>query len=370
LHSHIRANLLTAQPPSRRPVAGRAAAAPLARGVQVQTVGIAQGSCVATLLCSLHYAALDQAHLARFGEGAPRAAGGGAAEGGEAPAVRGLVRLIDDFLFGSSAPAECVEFLAAMHGGYAEYGCEANVDKSRAAPTDALGAALRGAAVRTSGLRERATGQSFFAWCGLLIGSRGPTVQKDFQALAGRGVTADLRFNCGRASGAQLAAKLRQTIVVRCHPIFADPRLCDERTALLNLYQASGFAALRLVALARRLPHTNERFIVRLIEAAVELAARLVARTRACGASDAADAPQRELVFARAQAQAHWLGLTAFVRVLRRRQPSMRAAIAELEARLRAPQLALVLHAHRELLRAASDDSLQSARPLRTALAR
>jgi len=44
--------------------------------------------------------------------------------------------------------------------------------------------------------------------------------------------------------------------------------------------------------------------------------------------------------------------------------------IAELEASLRAPQLHGALGAHGALLRAASDDSLESARALREALVR
>jgi hypothetical protein len=289
----------------------------------------------------------------------------GAGSGAE-PVLRGVVRLIDDFLFGSTEASECEDFLRTMHGGFPEYGCEANEEKSRAAPTLALGAQLAGS-VRTAGHHEPLTGQTFFAWCGLLIGTRGPMVQKDYSALAGKCVTGDLRFDTAHATGVTLAAKLRQTLVVRCHPIFADPRLTDDRTALLNLYQSCVFVALRLVALSRHLPHVNQAFLTQLALAAIGFAARLLARARARGAEGRG---QDAGVYARATGQAEWLGLTAFRRVLGRRQPSMRRVIERLDATLRTPRMVSVWGTHAELLRAASDERLQSARPLRDAMLR
>jgi hypothetical protein len=171
-----------------------------------------------------------------------------------------------------------------------------------------------------------------------------------------------MRFDCARASGTLLAAKLRQTVHVRCHPIFIDCALADERTALLNVYQGSTFAALRLVALSRHLPHVNERFVAELVRKTVAFSAGLVARKRGQGHAG---------LCARLRLLARWLGLTAFSRTLQRRQPSMRRVIAELEACLRAADMLSVLQgADGALLRAASDDALSSAKGLRQALAR
>lgn len=410
LTQHVTRNLLTPNPRALRGAACRGArardgtafgtAAPLTlSSVYLQTCGIAQGSCVSALLCSLHYAELDRQHLARFSDlptlrlpslGQQPAHPNGVARARWAPAVasagptigdgareanltaavsaqaeaasatcapRTVVRLIDDFLCASSEPSECAAFLARMHAGFPEYGCEANLAKSRAAPTAALRAELRGS-VCEAGFTEPSTGQTFFAWCGLLISSRGPLVQKDYSTWAARGAAADLRYNGAAASGAQLAAKLRQTVIVRCHPIFADPRLTDERTALLNYYQASTFAALRLVVLVRQLPHVNERFVAELVRNAVAFGASLVARARK-GLGGCSNAPTAVL--------ARWLGLTAFARVLRRRQPSMSRVIADLDSSLRAPQMIAAMVAHAELLHAASNDMLHSARALHDA---
>jgi len=274
--------------------------------------------------------------------------------------VQGVIRLVDDSLFASTAPSECADFLKTMHGGFPEYGCEANLDKSRCSMTPGLRDELRGA-VPEAGFEEPSTGQVFFSWCGLLVGAQGPLVQKDYSACARRSVIGDLRFGCARATGMVLAAKLRQTIHVRCHPIFVDPCLADERTALLNVYQGGTFAALRLVALSRHLPHVNERFVAELVRRTVAFSAGLLARKRAQG--DAG-------LHARLQLLTRWLGLTAFSRILQRRQPSMRRVIAELDASLRAPGMLRVFRAEGALLRAASDDALSSAKGLRQALAR
>jgi len=129
----------------------------------VQSEGIAQGSILSALLCSLYYGHLEATHLHAL-----PLHGHTAAEPGL------LLRFIDDFLYLTPNRAHAIEFTQRMYQGFADYGCTVNKKKTLINFELAIDGFL------VPQVPTRADGKSLVPWCGWLIDTRCLEIEGDY----------------------------------------------------------------------------------------------------------------------------------------------------------------------------------------------
>ena len=281
--------------------------------------GIAQGSVLSSLLCSLHYATMERetrvpgigCDWAASGAGpvagtqaSVEAGGPAAAEthrqqqqrhkhggaGQQQSATQSmLVRMIDDFLFVSTSAREGCEFLSCAATRFPAYGAGLNVAKTRLnwdarIPGEVGGESSRrreAERVPAHVIRD-GTGESFVPWCGLLLASRGLEVRADYFRLSVAGLMGSVNASVERAPGAQLRSKLLRWVRERLKPVLLDPAINARRTVALNLYQGMLMVALKLrvygASLRRAGGHCGARLTSELAEGAWRFARLVCAR--------------------------------------------------------------------------------------------
>lgn len=161
----------------------------------LQKSGIAQGSVLSPLLCSVFFGHLDEHILMPLLHQTPQPASACSNElknqqkgdnefhdSVEAPKVLEngetvLLRLIDDSLLISTSQSCVARFVQLMHDGFEEYGCHANRQKT-AVSFDLLLNKNQGKIAH--GVYMTSDGASFMRWSGLLINCCTLEVQADY----------------------------------------------------------------------------------------------------------------------------------------------------------------------------------------------
>ncbi|KAJ3038345.1 hypothetical protein HDV00_000766 [Rhizophlyctis rosea] len=149
-----------------------------------QIVGIPQGSVLSTLLCSFFYAHLEHTELTSF-TSSPDAA---------------LLRLVDDFLYVTTDLEKAKGFLERMGDGFPAHGCVVNMEKTL------VNFEVEG-------------------------GGRG--VKK----VEGMDLRETLSVEISRHPFSSLRHKMMQYLKPKCHAIFFDTTFNSRATVLLNIYQ-------------------------------------------------------------------------------------------------------------------------------------
>lgn len=278
--------------------------------------GIAQGSKLSSLLCSLHYGAMERAagvpgldaSWARAHGAAPFAAtqtsgaergsaagGAGAAASGDADSM--LVRMIDDFLFLSVDYDMACAFLSIAAARFPAFGAQLNISKTRlnfsarvsAAPAPAGAEATGGPA---SGAKERVAphvvrdglGAHFVPWCGFLLQSEGLQVRADYARLSVGGLLGAVNASTERVPGRQLLAKMPTWMRERLKGILLDSTINTRATVCLNIYQAALLVALKarvyLMTLRRSGAAVRAQLVQQLAASAARFAHAVAGRER------------------------------------------------------------------------------------------
>ena len=223
----------------------------------VQQRGIAQGSAVSVLLCSLVYDALERALF-------------------PAPSARTLLlHFVDDFFCVSTDRAAVERFVRAMHVGFPALGCTVHPAKTVVSFPVVLDT---GTTVDAATLVVQ-DGRRYVPWCGRLLRVDDLACAHDYRRYRGRSLAATF---AARGAGARAGTALRQAFVaavkLRCDPLALDARINSEAAAALHTYHACVFGSLNFVAHAVRLPAHNVRFLEHTAWCTVHAAARHVAR--------------------------------------------------------------------------------------------
>ena len=228
----------------------------------VQQRGIAQGSVVSVLLCSIVYDTLERALF-------PPTTNDNSNDSSTAHTL--LLHFVDDFLCVSTDRAVVERFVRAMHVGFPELGCAVNPAKTVVSFPVVLdtGATLDAATLVVQ------DGRRYVPWCGRLLGVADLACAHDYRRYCGRAPRIP-RLSAG--AGAALRQAFVAAVKLRCDPLALDARINSRAAAALHAYHAFVFGALGLVAHAARLPAHNLRFLEHTVWATVHAAAQHVAR--------------------------------------------------------------------------------------------
>ena len=161
----------------------------------LQKLGIAQGSVLSPLLCSVFFGHLDEHVLMPLLQQTPQPLSSVSSELRsqregktelldtlEVPEVLEndrtiLLRLIDDSLLISTSRSSVARFVQLMHDGFEEYGCHANQQKT-AVSFDLL--LNNNQVIKAHGVYMTSDGARFMRWSGLLINCGTLEVQADY----------------------------------------------------------------------------------------------------------------------------------------------------------------------------------------------
>ncbi|KAG0612718.1 hypothetical protein M758_6G047700 [Ceratodon purpureus] len=226
----------------------------------LQKSGIAQGSVLSPLLCSVFFGHLDEHILMPLLQHIPQPDASlnyelsrereGKSDTLEVAKVLEnddtiLLRLIDDSLFISTSRSAVTRFVQLMHDGFEEYGCHANRSKT-AVSFDLL--LNHNQVKKAQGVYMTNDGASFMRWSGLLINCCTLEVQADYTRYIGESIKGSITVVRKTNPGAQVPIKLCHFVRPKCHPMLYDLRINSPSTIRLNAYQAFLLCAMKFHA--------------------------------------------------------------------------------------------------------------------------
>ncbi|CAL2237024.1 unnamed protein product [Prunus armeniaca] len=310
----------------------------------LQGVGIPQGSVLSSLLCSLYYGHLDRNVIFPFLEKTWEPAGvdlsrGHNFEDASAPqsgsedkigssSSHFLVRFIDDFLFISTSKKQASSFYSRLQRGFRDYNCFMNEKKF------GVNFNIR----QMPGLPSNRVylgedGISFLRYCGLLINSCTLEVQADYTKYLSNHLSSTLTVSWQGQPSHHLKEKLCDYMRPKCHPIFFDSNINSASVVRLNLYQAFLLCAMKFHCYVRDLSNIWKlciRSCANMIKRSLRYMYVLIKRRMRSVYNGSDFQPILQLE----KGEVEWLGLFAYIQVLKRKQSRHKELLSLLTSKL------------------------------------
>lgn len=243
-----------------------------------------------------------------------------------------LLRLVDDWLFISDSQDSALEFVIKMHRGFVDYNCVANKLKTALS----FDAEIGGSPLKMKVYRTE-DGACYMQWSGLLINCNTLEIQADYTRYCGVDLRSTLTVWRKNNQGCYLMTKLCQFMRPKCHPIFYDTNINSPATVFLNAYQAFLLCAMKFHAYNCSLPcggKCNPEFGFRAVQKTARyMHSLIVHRTRKIASNS-----QIKPVFLLHVKEIEWLALSAFRKVLVRKQSRYLRLLYLIETELRSPK--------------------------------
>ncbi|KAL8088758.1 hypothetical protein AgCh_038515 [Apium graveolens] len=290
----------------------------------LQRVGIPQGSMLSPLLCSLYYGHMENnildPYIRKIFESEKEFL---SAESDASSAVSGedassgyprymILRYIDDFFFVSTSKKLASEFFSRLNRGFFEYNCTMNEEK--------FGLNFDvGHMLKTQRFYVHEDGASYVCWSGLLINCCTLEVQADYTRYLSSHLSSTLTVRREGKPGHNLKAKLFDYLRPKCHPIFYDSNINSAEIIRLNIYQAFVICAMKFhcyMADISGICNLEPRSCLKTICSALRYMNILIRKRMKSVHLDCNLHPVLKLK----NGEVKWLGLTAFVKVLKRKE--------------------------------------------------
>ncbi|KAK1312449.1 Telomerase reverse transcriptase [Acorus calamus] len=321
----------------------------------LQKVGIAQGSLISSFLCSFYYGHLERSIIFPFIEKTeehvqfescgvegnqyvenPRDCAdeqGGVISHGNQYKDNGsvltsndgfknaslfpkyvLLRLIDDFLFISTSKKQAASFLARMRRGFREYNCYMNEGKfGMNFDMESQSGSL------SNRVYISEDGTLFLSWSGLLINCCTMEIQADYTRYLGIGISSTLTVPAQSKSCYHLKKKLCDYMRPKCHPIFYDSNINSPAVVRLNAYQSFLLCAMKFHCYICAMPDTSgisTQYYLEILQWSFRYMYKLIKKRMYSMKVGSNIHPILRLK----REEVEWLGLSAYIRVLRRKQ--------------------------------------------------
>ncbi|GES81439.1 telomerase reverse transcriptase-like [Rhizophagus clarus] len=266
-----------------------------------QKVGIPQGSILSSLLCSIYYGVMEQSELQFVKD------------------VNGvMLHLLDDFLYISTSETNVTKFITVMHRGHPEYRCIVN-DKKSMVNFD----------LEISGEKiKKINNPGEFPWCGLLINTHTLNVKADYSRYVFSHISDTLTIKTTRNPGEFLKQKMIEFMTTKCHWIFYDTSFNTRGVTLLNIYQNFLMIAMKFHNYIKGMPRQgsqrNEKFEAEVVHNTIKSAYCVLCKT----------GNQSNCTFNILKEEIIWLGIYAFLQILKKKQNYHQGVITYLENNL------------------------------------
>lgn len=334
----------------------------------LQRVGIPQGSVLSSLLCSFYLGHLERNVIFPFLENAHKgdlwvysvnSSPGNTSDLGvecetESPMCAPkflLLRLIDDFLFISTSRKQASLFFSRINRGFAKYNCFMNEGK--------FGLNFKMDQISQIGSSRHVIGDDgilFLRWSGLLINGSTLEIQADYCRYTRSHLSTSLTVSWDDGRGRLLKTKLYAYLRPKCHPLFYDSNINSAAIVRLNIYQAFLLAAMKFHCYVSELKGISAVSVECCTDAvlmSLRYMQNLIKRRMQSIRHDPGFRPKFEVP----KEEIEWLGLTAFVRVLKRKHSSNHDLLSRLRSKLMRHKVGMNMSS---ALRYAVDDSHSS----------
>lgn len=302
----------------------------------LQRKGIPQGSILSSLLCSLYYGHLERNVIFPFLEDLSRrhcyqdasAIGSSSRDKVISSPHYMLLRFIDDFLFISTSKKQAAGLFSQLRSGFRDYNCFMNEEKF----------CLNLDTEQVSGLQSNklyvgGDGISFLRWSGLLLNSCTLEVQADYTRYLNNHLNSTLTV-CWQGKPCQhLERKLWNFMRPKCHPIFFDSNINSAPVVRLNIYQAFLLCAMKFHCYVSSMSfhcHLSATFYANMIERSLRYMYVLIKRRMRSMHLGSCFHPILQLEVG----EVEWLGLNAYIQVLKRKQSRYKELLSRLSLKL------------------------------------
>ncbi|CAL9135887.1 unnamed protein product [Musa acuminata var. zebrina] len=288
----------------------------------LQKVGIPQGSVLSSLLCSYYYGHMERSlilpYLQRSSSDLVECSTSG---------ENLLLRLIDDFIFISTSKEQAGRFFNRMTRGFRAYNCYSNKTKF----------GTNFGMTQNHGLINRiysgADGVLFLPWSGLLINCQTLEIQADYTRYFGINIRSTLTIELHAKPCYRLKEKLLNFVKTRCHPIFYDSNINAPATVCLNAYQAFLLCAMKFHCYIHSIQDVTKpkpSYLLEIIERSFRYLYKHIMKLmhdmlHHFGIHPSLGLAKREVL---------WLGLSAYICVLRKKQSRYKELLSLLRSRI------------------------------------
>ncbi|XP_028755559.1 telomerase reverse transcriptase [Neltuma alba] len=301
----------------------------------LQGVGIPQGGILSSLLCSLYYGHLERHVIFPFlektiesGSSKVECALNRRNDDKVSSPCYLLIRLIDDILFISTSKKQAAGFFSRLQRGFRDYNCYMN-EKKFGVNFDV--GQMSGSSGRRVHVGE--DGTSFLCWSGLLINRCTLEVQADYTKYLKNHLRSTLTVCWQGKPGLSFQEKLCGFLRPKCHPIFFDLNINSAAVVRLNIYQAFLFCAMKFHCYICELSiicKLHKRFCLKSIKRSISYLYELIKKRMHSMTPHCNFRPILRLE----KDEVEWLGLHAYVQVLKRKESRHKEVLAILRSRL------------------------------------
>ncbi|XP_052170563.1 telomerase reverse transcriptase [Diospyros lotus] len=327
----------------------------------LQDVGISQGSVLSSLLCSFYYGHLERNVILPFLQKTPETAtgdfsGSAGVNNSDLDVTLSspkyiLLRFIDDFLFISTSKKQAASFFSRLKRGFREYNCYMNEEKFGV--NFDIDQVLRHTSNR---MYTGEDGIPFLRWSGLFINCCTLEVQADYTRYLNMHLSSTLTVCWQGKPARHLKEKLCHFLRPKCHPIFYDSNINSAAAVRLNVYQAFLLSAMKFHCYVYDLSSTcrlTANSHLGIIERSLRYLYKLMKKRMHFMDLNSNIHP----IFEVERREVEWLGLKAYVRVLKRKQSRHRELLRLLRTKLAASEKRSTVSS---VLKYAVDDSHSS----------
>ncbi|KAJ1262030.1 hypothetical protein BS78_09G075600 [Paspalum vaginatum] len=279
-----------------------------------QRVGIAQGSKLSPNLCSLYYGHLENSVLLEFlNDGKLNS------EVDVSTPESLLMRFIDDFIFISFSKEHAQKFFNRMRRGFSYYNCYMNDAKY------GFNFEVSNSEHCCNRIYRGDDGFSFIPWSGLLINCETLEIQADYTRYLDILISSTITVKM-HSSMKYLQSKLCHYMRPKCHPIFYDSTINSPGTVRLNIYQAFLLCAMKFHCYVRTTPdvNTSKLELFHIIKRTFRYMHSLIVRQIQNVELQYGVRPVLKL----RRQETMWLGLSAYLRVLQKKQSRYKDLLA------------------------------------------
>ncbi|XP_057948417.1 telomerase reverse transcriptase isoform X2 [Malania oleifera] len=304
----------------------------LDKNFYLQNVGIPQGSVLSSLLCSFYYGHLEKnvvfPFLEKTREPAMEELYGDYSHHDASASKYMLLRFIDDFLFISTSKKQAASFFCRMQRGFREYNCCMNekkfslnfdIDHLPQCPSNRFYAMENGVA--------------FLRWSGLLINCCTLEVQADYTRYLDNHLSTTLTVRWHGKPVDCLRERMFDVMRPKCHPIFYDSNINSAAVVRLNVYQAFLLCAMKFhsyVCNLSKFCSVHTRSYLDIISRSLRYMHKHIKKRVFAVDHGSSFRPILQLE----KGEVEWLGLNAYISVLKRKQSRHKKLLSLLRYKL------------------------------------
>ncbi|KAJ0254727.1 Reverse transcriptase domain-containing protein [Hirschfeldia incana] len=305
----------------------------------VKIEGIPQGHRLSSLLCCFYYGHLERTLIYPFLDEASGDVSANECNGEKlliTPPSYKLLRFIDDYLFVSTSREQATRFYQRLKQGFPEYNCFMNDKKFCINFED------EDEDESSNRMYVDDNEVPFIRWTGLLINSSTFEVQADYTRYLSGHISSTISVAWQNKPVGNLRHKLCYFLVPKCHPILFDSNINSGAIVRLNIYQIFLLAAMKFHCYVYELarfwklrPQTLFKFSTGSIRYMFKLIHRRMHRIN----PGSSFRPVLKLC----KEEVMWLGLHAYIQVLKRKNSRYRTLLNYLRSALSKLDLPLTL---------------------------